>query len=138
MSKSYPIHVPSLRNLYQLPKYNNLNNNLMRSSSNPESNDYITDTELEDLGISRDLWEDWYLILNFLWVGSQKSYPTQATMGENEILIDNFSITANFVNSGYVEVELSRDQDVFLVVRYENNPEAVVGSVFAILDSLLP
>lgn len=110
----------------------------MRSSNNPESNDYITDTELEDLGISRDLWENWYLILNFLWVGSQRYYPTKATMGENEILIDNFSITANIVNSGYVEVELSRDQDLFLVVRYENNPEAVVGSVFAILDSLLP
>ena len=107
----------------------------MSSSQNPESNDYITEAELEDLGISRTLWEDWYLTMNYLWVGSQREYP-ESVMGENEIHIGPFKISANFVNNTYVEILLEKHEDVYLSVRYENNPETLVGCVFAILKSL--
>ena len=107
----------------------------MRSSQNPESNDFITDQDLEELEVSRDLWEDWYLIMNYLWVGSQQEYP-DSIMGENEIHIGPFRISANFVNNSYVEIALERGEDLYLLVRYENNPEAVVGCVFALLKSL--
>jgi hypothetical protein len=105
------------------------------SSNNPESNDFITDTELQDLGISRELWEDWYLIMDHLWVGIQKAYP-QTTMGENEIIVDNLIISANFVNSTHVEVDVLVDNTQYLMIRYANDPETVLGCVLAVIGSL--
>jgi hypothetical protein len=112
----------------------------MRSSNNPESNDFITDTDLQEMGISRDLWEDWYLIMNFLWIGVHETYP-QSTMNDNEIIIGNFTISANFIRSSsdsdHVEIELREESGVYFTARYANNPSAIVNSLLGILESLV-
>lgn len=114
------------------------------SSEIPESKNYITDSELKQIGVSREIWEDWYLVMDTIWVVFNKISSIQSLENEdNEIRFKTNSgsayvISASMVNNSYVEVCLmnndgAESSDLMLTAIYNNSPSAIVSALLGYL-----
>ena len=108
----------------------------MSSSQKKGSNNYISDKELEAIGITRALWETSHLVMHELTVAALEAYPTEFGVIENSFYVGNCVVGAHFVDNGTIEIEVTIGRDVFLLVRYENNLPTVVSIVLAVIESI--
>ena len=106
-------------------------------SQDTNSKNHISDTELQELGISRELWEDWYSVMDNLYVVGQHLYPGKITNQENELVMEDLGITASFVNGGHIEVTVTKGEIGYLTVRYNNNIPTIVSAVYAVVQDHL-
>lgn len=113
------------------------------SSEIPESKNYITDSELKQIGVPREIWEDWYLVMNTIWVVFNKIPSIQSLENvDNEIRFkmnsgSAYTILASMVNN-YVEVCLMNNEgaessDPMLTAIYNNSPSAIVSALLGYL-----
>lgn len=114
------------------------------SSEIPESKNYITDSELKQIGVSREIWEDWYLVMNTIWVVFNKISSIQSLENvDNEIRFKtedgmHYTVSASMVNNSYVEVCLMNNEgaessDHMLTAIYNNSPSAIVSVLLCYL-----
>ena len=113
------------------------------SSEIPESKNYITDSELKQIGVPREIWEDWYLVMNTIWVVFNKISSIQSLENvDNEIRFKtdsgmNYTVSAYMVND-YVEVQLMNNNgsalsEPMLTAIYNNSPSAIVSALLGYL-----
>ena len=114
------------------------------SSEIPESKNYITDSELKQIGVSREIWEDWYLVMDTIWVVFNKISAIQSLENvDNEIRFKTnsgsaYAISASMVNNSYVEVCLMNNEgaessDPMLTAIYKNNHSAIISALLCYL-----
>jgi len=108
----------------------------MSSSKKKGSKNHISDIELEEAGITRELWETSHTIMHELTVAALEAYPTEFGIIGNSFYIGNCVVGAHFVDNGTIEIEVTIGRDVFLLVRYENNLPTVISIVLAVIESI--
>jgi hypothetical protein len=108
----------------------------MSSSKKKGSKNYISDTELDEAGITRELWETSHTIMHELTVAALEAYPTEFGIISNSFYVGNCVVGAHFVDNGTIEIEVTIGHDVFLLVRYENNLPTVISVVLAVIESI--
>jgi hypothetical protein len=108
----------------------------MSSSKNKGSRNYISDIELEEAGITRELWETSHTIMHELTVAALEAYPMEFGVIEKSFYVSNCVVGAHFVDNGTIEIEVTIGHDVFLLVRYENNLPTVINIVLAVIESI--
>jgi len=108
----------------------------MTDSSNPASASFMSDEDLKDMGITRSLWDTWYSAMSALYAVGLQQYPSETSQVENNINIGDASISANFVNGGWIEVSVAKGDVDHLSMRHEGNMELLIGVVFAMVQSL--
>jgi hypothetical protein len=92
----------------------------MSISENKNDLSYMSDKSLKDIGISRKLWEDWYMVMNILFNNFNRDF-NGITNKENALFIKDYEITARFVNSSYIEVCVNKKDMELLSVRLTDN-----------------
>jgi hypothetical protein len=108
----------------------------MSSSKNKGSRNYISDIELSEAGITRELWETSHTIMHELTVAALEAYPMEFGVIEKSFYVGNCVVGAHFVDNGTIEIEVTIGRDVFLLVRYENNLPTVINIVLAVIESI--
>ncbi len=108
----------------------------MTDSSNPASASFMSEEDLKDMGITRSLWDTWYSAMSALYAVGLQQYPSETAQIENNINIGDISISANFVNGGWIEVSVAKGDVDHLSMRHEGNMELLIGVVFAMVQSL--
>jgi hypothetical protein len=108
----------------------------MSSSKNKGSRNYISDIELEEAGITRELWETSHTIMHELTVAALEAYPMEFGVIEKSFYVGNCVVGAHFVDNNTIEIEVTIGHDVFLLVRYENNLPTVINIVLAVIESI--
>lgn len=114
------------------------------SSEIPGSKNYITDSELKQIGVSREIWEDWYLVMDTIWVVFNKISSIQSLENvDNEIRFKtedgmHYTVSAFMVNNSYVEVCLMNNEgaessDPMLTAIYNNSPSAIISALLCYL-----
>lgn len=87
----------------------------------------ITEEEAKQLKIDRQLYQDWYDVMDSLWQACRKFYletGKQYTISQKDNMIfiwHYFRIEAFMVNDTYVEVKLYDNKTELLSMRYQNN-----------------
>ena len=92
----------------------------------------ITETELLELGISRNLWNSWKETLNCLWSMAKKQFPA-AKNCENSIQINEWQVQANFVNNKFIEVTAEKDHKQMMCIRLSNNLPTIVHCIYLLI-----
>lgn len=105
-------------------------------SSNPASVSFMSDEDLKDMGITRDLWDLWYAAMSALYAVGLQQYPAETAQVENNINIGDIEISANFVNGGWIEVSVAQSSTDHLSMRHRGNLELLIGVVFAMVQDL--
>ena len=108
----------------------------MTDSSNPASASFMSDEDLKDMDITRSLWDTWYSAMSALYAVGLQQYPSETAQTENNINIGDASISANFINGGWIEVSVAKGDVDHLSMRHEGNMELLIGVVFAMVQSL--
>jgi hypothetical protein len=108
----------------------------MTDSSNPASASFMSEEDLKDMGITRSLWDTWYSAMSALYAVGLQQYPSETAQTENNINIGDASISANFINGGWIEVSVAKGDVDHLSMRHEGNMELLIGVVFAMVQSL--
>jgi hypothetical protein len=108
----------------------------MTDSSNPASASFMSDEDLKDMDITRSLWDTWYSAMSALYAVGLQQYPSETAQIENNINIGDASISANFINGGWIEVSVAKGDVDHLSMRHEGNMELLIGVVFAMVQSL--
>lgn len=114
------------------------------SSEISGSKNYITDSELKQIGVSREIWEDWYLVMDTIWVVFNKISSIQSLENvDNEIRFKtedgmHYTVSAFMVNNSYVEVCLMNNEgaessDPMLTAIYNNSPSAIISALLCYL-----
>lgn len=108
----------------------------------------MTDEELKEQGIKRDVFDKWQEAMNHLWaigqiIESGVSKFTIANSGENTILCkydnDNYEIVANMVNNAYISVRVQKEETELVDIRYTGNYEVLTRCIYSIiLNKMLP
>lgn len=94
----------------------------------------MTDAELKELCISIVLWNDWTKIMNAIWRQARRVDPKNViNNGENAIVWNRpkdvkWTITCQFVNNKYLQVEVDRNGTSMLEVRNLGNPEIAAST----------
>ena len=92
----------------------------------------ITETELLELGISQNLWNNWKETMNCLWSMAKKTFPV-AKNGGNVIQIDQWQVQANFMNNKYIEVVAEKDDKQMMSIRLNNNLPTIVHCIYLLI-----
>lgn len=92
----------------------------------------MTETELQELGISRNLWNEWQETMNALWSMARTKFNGVENV-TNTIVIGKWIIKANFVNGKFIEVVAEKDEEERISVRLKNNLPVVVHSIYLLI-----
>lgn len=103
-------------------------------SSNNQSKNYISDQELLKIGITRDLWESWYDVMDNLYVVGQHLYPEKITNIENDLYINEAQISGSFVDGDHIEISVFKNEIKYVSIRYNQNIPTVVSAVYAVVQ----
>ncbi len=103
----------------------------------------ITDEEAKEVGIKKEVYQDWADLMQALWSASIVFYSaTEIVHGEkflpknedNEIFIgDKYKINANFVNNSYVEACLYEGNTQLAEIRFCGDVNAICLCFFVII-----
>jgi hypothetical protein len=98
----------------------------------------LTNFELQEIGITRELYDRWYQITNYLFNVCLKAYPGKVDAVENEIIISIsqnivWKISATMVNKKFVDVDLIKGQIEYLRLFYTGNYQLVAGIILNII-----
>jgi hypothetical protein len=102
-------------------------------STNKQSKNYISDSELSEIGVQRDLWESWYEVMDNLYVVGQHLYPEKITNIENDLYINETQISGSFIGD-HIEVSVSKGEIQYMTIRYSQNLPTVVSAVYAVVQ----
>jgi hypothetical protein len=103
-------------------------------STNKQSKNYISDSELSKIGVQRDLWESWYEVMDNLYVVGQHLYPEKITNIENDLHINETQISGSFIDGDHIEVSVSKNGTRYMSIRYNQNIPTVVSAVYAVVQ----
>lgn len=92
----------------------------------------ITEKELQQMGISKNLWSNWKETMNCLWAMAKKQFP-HAQNSENGIHIDQWCVQANFINNKYIEVVAEKDDKQMMTIRLNNNLPTIVHCIYLLI-----
>lgn len=104
------------------------------NSNDKNSKNHVSDESLLDLGVTRDLWESWYEVMDNLYVVGQHLYPGEIKNIENDLTIGDLVISGSFSNEEFIEVSVSKDDIDYLLIRYNENIPTVVSAVYAVVQ----
>jgi len=104
------------------------------NSNDKNSKNHVSDESLLDLGVTRDLWESWYEVMDNLYVVGQHLYPGEIKNIENDLTIGDLVISGSFSNEEFIEVSVSKDDIDYLLIRYNENTPTVVSAVYAVVQ----
>lgn len=102
----------------------------------------MTDDELNELNISRELWNYWREIMNALWQSLAAIDPANTKNdGENGIVVKSFKgqywkVHCNFVNKKFLQVEAELEGETILQIRFTNNPYVIQRIVTYLIYSV--
>ena len=102
-------------------------------STNKQSKNYISDSELSEIGVQRDLWESWYEVMDNLYVVGQHLYPEKITNIENDLYINETQISGSFIGD-HIEVSVSKGEIQYMTIRSSQNLPTVVSAVYAVVQ----
>lgn len=106
-------------------------------SKSQESRNYISEENLVELGVSRELWESWYYVMDSIYAVGQHLYPDKISNIENIVRIGDSSISGTLSHSqDHIELKVSKEGIQYLSIRYNNNIGSVVSAIFAIVQDL--
>jgi len=93
----------------------------------------FTDKELKEIGISREMAENWQTIMNGVWKHCQTFYS--AKMGVNEILIGKYRMGLFMINNKWLEFKIEEGNETHLMVRADvKNIGAITKHIDILLD----
>ena len=104
------------------------------NSNDKNSKNHVSDESLLDLGVTRDLWESWYEVMDNLYVVGQHLYPGEIKNIENDLTIGDLVISGSFSNEEFIEVSVSKDDIDYLLIRYNENIPTMVSAVYAVVQ----
>ena len=95
----------------------------------------ITKKELDQLGISRNLYTCWKETMQaLLAMCRQKFNAVDVTVEEKtEIVFGRWRVSANIINNEYIEVCATKDDVQMITVRWSHNLPVLVHSVYLVI-----
>lgn len=95
----------------------------------------LSKEELKELGITKELWNEWTKIMNALWSAASKIDPNNVINdGENSIIWQThlnvkWKISCCFINKSWLRIEVSKNEKEILTLRHEDDVEKIVKVV---------
>lgn len=93
----------------------------------------MTDQELQDMGLTRELFTEWTDMMRILLEEISDAEPKITRRDGNKIQVGDLTIAGSFVNHEHVDCEVMRDKDQILVVKNEKKPYRTCAAVLAIV-----
>jgi hypothetical protein len=109
----------------------------------PMKRPFMTPEELHELGLTRELFNDWMDLMDAIWSKLISLYGKRKVRNSNEnsILITHrgirFEIACNFVNKQYIDATVSMDGDQRLEVRHHGDLQATTLCVSIFIHQFL-
>ena len=95
----------------------------------------LSKEELKELGISKELWNDWKKVMNALWTATNSIDPNNVVNdGENSIVWQPYmnakwKISCNFINNSWLRIDASKNDKDILTIRYDGDVQRIVKVV---------
>lgn len=94
----------------------------------------MTDQEWKELGVKPKLGKEWQIVMDGLWIIAQAEFGKKAKNVDNTIRIGSWQIYANFINSDYINVVVTYNDEDRLEIRHTNkNLTSILKCVFEVV-----
>lgn len=98
----------------------------------------ITDQDLQELGISKPLFDEWLQCMKGIMIHFRIAYGREFKQreGSNDLIFRDWTISAGIVNDSFVEITAIKGDTEMMTIRHHDNLPALIHSLETIIQSI--